>query len=143
MMKAVTPQTYKREIKFNFCPSCSLHFFYPFCTLHIMTHLVSYTGETIIPPSGSSVDSASSEAPLSKAGRPPPIDEDSNDEDDLPPPYQLGRSPSQKRSSNKVMSNIKDKFHHVKASLSNNDQHPVVKNPNEKVPQDAKTNPME
>jgi hypothetical protein len=41
------------------------------------------------------------------------------------------------------MSNIKDKFHHVKASLSNNDQHPVVKNPNEKVPQDAKTNPME
>ena len=108
-----------------------------------MTHLVSYTGKTIIPPSSSSVDSTISEAPLSKAGRPPPIDEDSNDEEDLPPPYQLGRSPSQNRSSNKVMSNIKDKFHHVKASLSNNDLHLVVKNPNGKMPHDAKTNPME
>jgi len=113
-----------------------------------MTHLVSNTGETIIPPHRSSDDSSSSEAPLSKAGRPPPIDDDDSDDEaeyrDLPPPYELFAGiPSKKRSDNKVMNNIKHTLETIKTNLTSHDQHSVVKDPYAKVPQHAKTNPME
>lgn len=118
-----------------------------------MAHLTSYTGETVIPAPVTGVESTNLEAPLSKAGRPPPVfdDDESNDEetyDDLPPPYQVcmveqnNQEKPQRRGSKKVMHTIKNKLDHVKSTLINPTESSSSKVA-DKVPQDAKTNPME
>ncbi|KAM3579312.1 hypothetical protein VKS41_008174 [Umbelopsis sp. WA50703] len=117
-----------------------------------MAHLLSYTGETVITAPVTGVESTITEAPLSKAGQPPPIfDDDSDDEDaydDLPPPYQVcvadqgDQGKPQRRESRRVMHSIKNKLDNVKSTLTNQAESSSSKS-TDKVPQDAKTNPME
>ncbi|CAM0137021.1 unnamed protein product [Umbelopsis sp. WA50703] len=112
----------------------------------------SYTGETVITAPVTGVESTITEAPLSKAGQPPPIfDDDSDDEDaydDLPPPYQVcvadqgDQGKPQRRESRRVMHSIKNKLDNVKSTLTNQAESSSSKS-TDKVPQDAKTNPME
>lgn len=123
-----------------------------------MTHLLAYPDEALMPlyqasleagnREASNHEASNHEAPLSRAGLPPPIDDDDSDHEqdykDQPPSYEqcVGMSSRQSRSSNGIMRNIKYKIGNVKASLARHNSSTKTRNDN-KVPQDAKTNPME
>jgi hypothetical protein len=118
-----------------------------------MTHLLAYPDEALMPLYQASLEAgnreaSNHEAPLSRAGLPPPIDDDDSDYEqdykDQPPSYEqcVGMSSRQSRSSNGIMRNIKYKIGNVKASLTRQNSTTKTRNDN-KVPQDAKTNPME
>ncbi|KAI9284535.1 hypothetical protein BC943DRAFT_338165 [Umbelopsis sp. AD052] len=114
-----------------------------------MIYLVANPEEALMPLYRASLDAGKREAPLSRAGLPPPVDEDDDSDyeyeyEDLPPTYEqcVGLPPGQTRSGNGIVRNIKYKIGNVKASLSRHSSTSKTRNDN-KVPQDAKTNPME
>jgi hypothetical protein len=113
-----------------------------------MTHLVAYPDEALMPLYRASLEAGKQEPPLSKAGLPPPVDDDDSDYEqeykDLPPSYEqcVGIPTRQTRSDNGIVRNIKYKIGNVKASLSRYNSTSKTRN-DSKVPQDAKTNPME